>query len=138
MLKGNAGTTGVGSVEIYYLSPDSTQRLYNISTRAYVGTGDDIAIGGFIVGAGGGGADAIMVRGLGPSLTQSGVPNALADPKLELRNSRSVLIASDDNWMDDPNQAAIISDSGLAPTNNLESAIAVTLTPALIQPCFPE
>jgi hypothetical protein len=128
ILKGNAGTTGVGSVEIYYLSPDSTQRLTNFSTRAYVGTGDDIAIGGFILGAGGGGADAIILRGLGPSLTQFGVP-ALADPKLELRNSQGALIASDDNWMDDPNQAAIISDSGLAPTNNLESAIAVTLMP---------
>src|SRR5205814_5852500 len=71
----------------------------------------------------------IIVRGLGPSLTQFGVPNALADPKLELRNSQGALIASDDNWMDDPNQAAIISESGLAPTNNLESAIAATLMP---------
>ena len=55
--------------------------------------------------------------------------SALPDPKLELRNSQGALIASDDNWMDDPNQAAIIQAAGLAPSNNLESAIAATLMP---------
>ena len=129
ILAGNDAATGVGLVEIYDLSKNSNARLANISTRANVGTGDDVVIAGFILGDGGGGANAIILRGLGPSLTQFGVPNALADPKLELRNSQGALIASDDNWMDDPNQAAIISEAGLAPTNNLESAIAATLMP---------
>ena len=53
----------------------------------------------------------------------------LPDPKLELRNSQGALVASDDNWMDDPNQAAIIQEAGLAPSNNLESAVAATLVP---------
>jgi hypothetical protein len=130
ILAGNAGTTGVGSVEIYDLSPPPYPQpwgLTDISTRANVGTGDDIVIAGFILGAGGGGADAIIVRGLGPSLSQWGL-TALPDPKLELRDSQGALIASDDNWMDDPNHAAV-QEAGLAPSNNLESAIAATLMP---------
>jgi len=130
ILAGNAGTTGVGSVEIYesplpYTIPWG---LTNISTRANVGTGDDIVIAGFILGDGGGGADAIIVRGIGPSLSGT-VNGALADPELELRDSQGALIASDDNWMDDPAQAAAIQEAGLAPSNNLESAIAATLMP---------
>ena len=131
ILAGNAGATGIGLVEVYHLTKNSNARLTNISTRANVGTGDDRVIAGFILGVGDGGANAIILRGLGPSLTLLGVPNALADPKLELRDSQGALIASDDNWMDDPNQATILSESGLAPTNNLESAIATTLMPGV-------
>ena len=69
------------------------------------------------------------MRGIGPSLTAFGVPNALADPTLELRNNNGTLLVSDDNWQDNPAQAAIISAAGLAPSNNLESAIAATLAP---------
>ena len=71
ILAGNAGTTGVGLVEIYDLSTNQDSRLANISTRGNVGTGDDIMIAGFILD-GGGGADAIIVRGLGPSLSEFG------------------------------------------------------------------
>jgi len=92
-----------------------------------VGTGDDIMIAGFILG-GASGEDSIIVRGLGVDLSYWGL-SALPDPKLELRNSQGALIASNDNWMDDPSQAAIIQAAGLAPTNNLESAIAATLLP---------
>ena len=127
ILAGNAETTAVGLLEIYDLSPNQDSRLANISTRGNVGTGNDIMIAGFILD-GGGGADTIIVRGLGPSLSGWGL-NALPDPKLELRNSQGALIASDDNWMDDPNQAAIIQAAGLAPSNDLESAVAATLTP---------
>ena len=68
-----------------------------------------------------------MVRGIGPSLTAAGVPNALADPKLELRDANGVLLASDNDWQDNPAQAAELTAAGLAPTNNLESGIAATL-----------
>jgi hypothetical protein len=85
-------------------------------------------IAGFILRAGGNGENEIIVRGLGPSLSAFGL-NGLPDPKLELRDSQGALIASDDNWMDDPNQAAIIQAAGLAPSNSLEPAIAVTLVP---------
>ena len=128
ILRGTADTTGVGLVEIYDLSPNQDSRLANISTRGNVGTGDDIMIAGFIV-EGGGGADAIIVRGLGPSLAAFGIPNVLANPQLELRNSNGVLIRSNDNWMDDPAQAGLISAAGLAPGNNAEAAIAESLSP---------
>ena len=128
ILAGNAGTTGVGLVEIWDLLPDQDSRLTNISTRGNVGTGDDIVIAGFILG-GGSGEDTIIVRGLGPSLSALGVPNALADPSLELRDSNGALLIGNNNWQDDPAQAAIISAAGLAPTDSMESAIAATLMP---------
>ena len=71
ILAGNAGTTGVGLVEIYDLSTNQDSRLANISTRGNVGTGDDIMIAGFILG-GASGEDAIIVRGIGPSLSGTG------------------------------------------------------------------
>jgi len=129
ILSGNADTTGVGLLEVYDLSTNQDSRPANISTRGNVGTGDDIMIAGFILD-GDGGADTIIVRGLGPSLSEFGL-NALPDPKLELRDSQGALIASDDNWMDDPNQAAIIQAAGVAPSDNLESALATTLTPGI-------
>src|SRR5207237_4434101 len=70
--------------------------------------------------------DNVIVRGIGPSLP---VTNKLADPTLELRDSNGALIRSDDNWMDDPAQKALIMAAGLGPTNPLESAIYATLAP---------
>jgi hypothetical protein len=131
ILAGNAGTTGVGLVEIYEihdLSTNQDSRLANISTRGNVGTGNDIMIGGFILD-GGGGADAIIVRGLGPSLAAFGIPNVLANPQLELRDSNGMLLRSNNNWMDDPAQAGLISAAGLAPGNTLEAAIVESLSP---------
>ena len=128
ILRGTAGTTGVGLVEIYDLSTNQDSRLANISTRGNVRTGDDIMIAGFILGAASG-EDSIILRGIGPSLYGFLPDNLLADPRLELRDSNGQLIIGNDNWMDDPNQAAIIQAVGLAPSNNLESAIAATLMP---------
>src|SRR5205814_10954 len=103
-------------------------KLANISTRGFVSTEGDIMIAGFILG-GNTGADNVIVRGIGPSLIAPEVPNPLADPKLELRNSSGALIRSNDNWMDDPMQKALIMAAGLGPTNNFESAIYETLGP---------
>jgi broad specificity polyphosphatase/5'/3'-nucleotidase SurE len=119
---------GVGLVEVYDLGQAAASKLANISTRAFVSTGADIVIAGFTLG-GNSGADNVIVRGIGPSLTAFGVPNALANPTLELRNSSGTLIRSNDNWMDDSVQKALIMAAGLAPTNMLESAIHETLAP---------
>jgi hypothetical protein len=130
IVRGNNNTSGVALVEVYdlYYGQASAPKLANLSTRAFVSTGRDIVIAGFILG-GNTGADNVILRGIGPSLTQFGVPNALADPKLELRNSSGTLIRSNDNWMDDPAQKALIMGAGLGPTNMLESAIYATLGP---------
>ena len=70
-----------------------------------------------------------MLRGIGPSLTAVGVPNALADPTLELRDGNGTLIRANNDWESDPAQAAELTAAGLAPTSALESGIATTLSP---------
>ena len=128
VVRGNGGTSGIGLVEVYDLSQAVLSKLGNISTRALVGTGNDIVIAGFILGNNSGDTR-IVIRGIGPSLIAFGIANALADPTLELRNSSGALLASNDNWHDDPAQAAELTAAGLALTNSLESGIALTLGP---------
>jgi cyclophilin family peptidyl-prolyl cis-trans isomerase len=99
-------------------------RLVNISTRVPVGTGDDVLIGGFIVR--GTSAKRVMIRAIGPSLTDKGVSGALADPVLELHDSTGATIATNDNWQTNSNRQDII-DSTIAPTSPNESAILTTL-----------
>jgi hypothetical protein len=129
VVQGKSGTSGAGLVEVYDLdSGSAATKLANISTRSSVQTGDNRMIGGFILGNNGGAAK-VIVRAIGPSLTQAGITNALADPTLELRDSNGALILANDNWQDDPNQASQIAAGGLAPSNPLESAIATSLLP---------
>jgi subtilisin-like proprotein convertase family protein len=130
VLRGKNNTSGVALIEIYDLSQSVMAKLANISTRAFVSTGDNIVIAGFTLGGQDGG-DRIVVRGLGPSLAAVGVTNALADPMLELRDGNGALLVSDNNWQDDSGQAAELTAAGLAPANPLESAIAATLPPGL-------
>src|SRR5438045_8130999 len=106
IVKGKNNGVGVGLVEAYDLGQGAASKLANISTRAFVSTGGDIMIAGFILG-GNSGSDNIIVRGIGPSLTAVGVPNALADPTLELRDQSGTLIRAKDTWIDDPAQKAL-------------------------------
>ncbi len=128
ILSGRDGTTGVGLVEIYDLDEGGTSRLGNLSTRASVQTGENVVIAGFILGVQPENSD-IVVRGLGPSLSDRGVTGALPDPALELRDSDGNLLMSDDNWQDDPDQAALLTESGLMPEKQKESALEVSLPP---------
>ena len=130
VVKGNNNTVGVASIEVYDLSQAVPAKLGNISTRAFVSTGDDIVIAGFILGNQSG-DDRIVVRGIGPSLTGFGVANALANPTLELRDSNGAILSANNNWQDDAAQAAELTAAGLAPSNPLESGIAATLSPGL-------
>jgi hypothetical protein len=130
VIKGKNNTSGVALIEVYDLSQAVLARLGNISTRAFVSTGDNIVIAGFTLGNQSG-TDKIVVRGLGPSLAAVGVTNALADPTLELRDGNGALLVSDNNWQDNPAQAAELTATGLAPASNLESAIVATLPPGL-------
>ena len=112
----------------------TVSRLNNISTRAFVQTGDNVMIGGFIVQ--GSEPKRVIIRAIGPELTQHGVPNALANPILELHNGTGTLIASNDNWITTilggiitSNQVAAIRDTGHAPSDGRESAIIAELPP---------
>jgi hypothetical protein len=100
--------------------------LANISTRLDVETGDNVLIGGFIVT--GTQPKKVIVRAIGPSLNVNGVPlpDRLANPTLDL-NGPGGLIASNDDWRDDPAQEAEIIASGVPPIDDLESAIVATL-----------
>ncbi len=105
--------------------PDSpSSRLANISTRLQAGVGDDVLIGGFILH--GGPDKRIIIRGIGPSLTASGITNVLPDPILELHDSTGALVATNDNWADNYNQQEII-DTGIAPASPNESVILARL-----------
>ena len=124
VMRGIGTTTGVGLVEVYDLEQAADAKLANISTRGYVQTGENVMIGGFIIGSGNG-AGRVVVRAIGPSLGAFGITNALPDPSLEIHNASGVTIAMNDDWRDD--QAAEIQTTGLAPSNNLEAAIVETL-----------
>ncbi len=128
IVSGTNNDTGLALIEVYDLNQAGASELANVSTRAFVNTGSDIMIAGFIMG-GSSGNDNVIVRGIGPSLFEPGVANPLPDPKLELRNSTGTLIRANDNWMDDPTQKALIMAAGLGPTDGRESAIYETLGP---------
>jgi uncharacterized protein GlcG (DUF336 family) len=124
VVTGKDGGTGTALVEVYDLSPSADSTLANISTRGAVGPQSDVMIGGFIVN-GTTGSTRVLVRTAGPSLVAAGVPDAMPDPTLELRDLNGTLIASNDNWREGPELE--IEESKLAPSNDLESAIITTL-----------
>ena len=131
ILAGKNGGTGVGVVEVYDLAQGANSKLGNISSRGFVDTGDNVMIGGFIVG-GGGDSARVLVRALGPSLTGFGVAGALGDPTLELHDGNGTTIATNDNWRTRPDgssQQAQIEATAIPPTNDLESALVQTLPP---------
>jgi hypothetical protein len=130
IVRGNGSGKGIALIEVYDLNTAAKSKLANLSTRAFVGTGDGVVIGGFILDRNKGN-DRVVVRGLGPSLSSSGVPNPLQDPTLELRDENGALILANDDWRDDPAQAAELIAGGLAPSRTKESAIAATLPPGL-------
>lgn len=125
-LRGKNDAPGIGLVEIYDLDAAADSKLANISTRAFINTGDNVLIGG-IIGGGNGSQPKVLIRAVGPSLTQFGVPNALQDPVLELHDKNGALIVSNNDWESDQKDA--IQATGLAPTNPKESAILATIQP---------
>ena len=128
ILRGTNNTTGTALVEIYDLTPAADSKLGNLSTRAFIGINQNIAIAGLMVSSGGGPQDKIVVRGRGPSLA-SMVLNTLANPALELRNSNGFLLVSNNDWQDNPVQAQEITAAGLALTNPFEAAVVAILPP---------
>ncbi len=127
LLKGTNSGTGTGLVEVYNLGPASMEvsseaRLANISTRGFVQTADKVMIGGFINQ--GATPMKVLLRAIGPSLAQFGVDGVLANPVLELHQPDGSVVTNDD-WK--ATQEADIAATGLAPADELESAILVTL-----------
>jgi len=132
IVRGVDNMTGVALAEVYDISGNAISTLGNISTRSFVQTGDNVMIGGFMVQ--GTEPKKVILRAIGPELTQHGVPNVLVDPTLELHDSTGALIASNDSWLDTiiggiitGDQVRDIRNSGHAPTDSRESAIIADL-----------
>ena len=118
-------TGGVALFELYDLHTTGG-RAGNISTRGQVLSGDNILIGGFIIG--GTDAKTVVARAIGPSLGGAGVANPLSDPSLELRDGNGDLLQSNDDWQQG-GDADTIANDGLAPTDPKEAAVLATLNP---------
>ena len=127
VVRGKNGATGVGLVEVYDLGLGATSKLANISTRGFVDTGDNVMIGGFIVGGSAANQTRIVVRAIGPSLSRFGITNALQDPTLSLYDSNGNVLGTNDNWQDG-HQPEVVA-AGLAPTDDRESALFQSLSP---------
>jgi hypothetical protein len=126
ILAGKNQGTGVGLVEIYDTNGTADSQLDNISTRGFVRTGENVMIGGFILG-GNPNTSRIALRGLGPSLAQFGLNPALADPTLELHDSNGTTLVANDDWQSDPASAAALTAAGFALSDPKESGIFTSL-----------
>jgi phospholipase/lecithinase/hemolysin len=118
-LAGKDNGTGNGVIEVYDLTSGTSATLANLSTRGYVGGGDNVMIGGVIIGNGD--APIMVFRAMGPSLSKSGIANPLLDPTLELHDGNGSTIAFDDDWATPQIQA--VRAVNLAPSDSRESAI---------------
>jgi hypothetical protein len=131
---GVSGDTGVALAEVYDATPSGTwttslPRLGDISARAFVGTGGNVLIAGFVIG--GSTAKTVLIRASGPALAALGVTGVLPDPQLQL-NSGSTVIASNAGWGGNAAIAAAAGNVGAFPWTNPasnDSAILVTLPP---------
>jgi hypothetical protein len=127
VLAGKNSGTGIGLVEVYDINQAVNSQLANISTRGFVLTGNNVMIGGFILG--GSNNTRVVVRGIGPSLAQFGLNPVLSDPTLELRDSNGALLASNDDWQSDPGSASQLSALGLGLQDSKESGLLMSLPP---------
>jgi autotransporter-associated beta strand protein len=129
IVSGKNSSFGVALVEVYDLDSSGASELANISTRGVVQPDPGVLIGGFIVGGKAGDNSTILVRAIAPSLKDSGVANALPDPTLSIHNAQGETLISNDDWANDPQQAAAITATGVPPTDSRESAIIAGFAP---------
>jgi hypothetical protein len=127
ILRGNGDSTGIGVVEAYDLNAGANSQLANIATRGFVETGDNVMIGGLIVGPTGSATTRVVARAIGPSLGSFGIAGSLEDPMLDLVNSSGTTIRSNDDWK--TSQQTEIEAAGLAPSDDRESVLLETIAP---------
>jgi hypothetical protein len=130
-IAGTGTTTGVALAEVYEIQSGGPE-LINISTRAYVGPGSDVEIGGFVVS--GTQSAKVLIRAVGPTLGQFGVSGVLAQPSLNVVNSSGTTVATDTGWSTNANAAAIASEMQAVgafplPSGSADCALLLTLPP---------
>lgn len=121
VLSGKDAATGIGVVEVYDIDQAADSKLANIASRGFVELGENVMIGGLIVGGSGTEDARILVRAIGPSLAEAGVSGALGDPTLELRDANGELVRENDDWNSD--QQVEIETIGLQPMHEAESTL---------------
>lgn len=127
------GTSGIMLVEAYDTGAGNAVRLVNVSARNHVGPGADILIAGFVLN--GNVPRRLLVRGIGPGLSAYGVPDPLADPRLEVHTSiggRDSVVATNDNWADEgigPLRTAFVATGAfdLPDATSRDAALLLTL-----------
>jgi hypothetical protein len=124
IIAGANNSAGIGLVEIYDLESTLPGELGNLAVRGDVKTGDNVLISGLILG--GGTPKRVLLRAVGPSLKSPLGSAVLDDPFLELHDANGVTLTSNDNWKNASN-ASEIQATGLAPSNDNESAILMPL-----------
>jgi hypothetical protein len=122
VVTGKNGGTGIGLVDLYQLDA-STSIFQNLSTRGLVGSGNNVLIGGLIIGSGE--PPVIVLRAIGPTLSSFGITQPLQDPTLELRDANGALIAFNNDWAD--NTPTAVKATLLKPSDSRESAIVASL-----------
>jgi N-acetylneuraminic acid mutarotase len=130
---GDKNGSALPDIGAYELAPGIAN---NVSTRLFVGSGDNVLIQGFIVQGPSGSTKKIIVRAIGPSLLPFGISDALANPTLEIHDSSGAVVATNNDWKNTQIGGLITGDqfneinaSGLAPADDRESAIIANLTP---------
>lgn len=130
-ISGLNGITGVALAEVYEVKSGDPE-LINISTRAFVSSGTSVEIGGFVVT---GSQNAkVLIRAVGPTLSQFGVSGVLAQPSLSVVNSLGATVASNTGWSTNSNAAAIATEMSEVgafslPSGSADSVLLLTLPP---------
>jgi hypothetical protein len=127
IVRGKNNTSGIGLVEAYDLDQAANSKLANISTRGFVESGNNVMIGGFIVGNSGGGGATVVVRAIGPSLGAFGIAGALQDPTLDLVDANGTVLRANNDWGD--SQQVELESASLQPGDTREAAVVQTLAP---------
>ena len=124
VMRGANNSTGVGLIEVYDVDMRNGSKLANLSTRAFVGTDDNVLIGGLLLR--GNISRKVVFRGIGPSLQERGVENALEDTTLEVKDANGVTVSSNDDWRGGPN-VLDLEEAGLQPSDDREAAVLLQL-----------
>ena len=119
---------GVALAEIYDVAGGSASRLANASSRSSLTAADGVLISGFVITGTTNGS--LLVRGVGPALTQFGVTGALADPIVSLYDGTGRMVANNDNWTATSLVSSASSVGAFAlVAGSKDAALTVTLTP---------
>jgi hypothetical protein len=121
VMRGKNNSSGVGVVDMFDIALGANARLANVSSRGFIGTGDNVLIGGFFAGPQTAAVTGVVFRAIGPSLSHFGVPQPIQDPTIDIYNRDGTLIAANDDWQSA--QPSEIQAVGLAPSDPRESAI---------------